>query len=104
MNLSVSRWQQDCDDLSPIVCRSQILCSPRSSLALERSGVLDWRRTSVSCGAVHRRHISCPRGHVSVHAVLDGLPVALNGESVSVKLIDAMDRSVEEMVPDPPAW
>ena len=33
---------------------------------------------------VHRRHVFCSHGHVSVHVVLGGLPDALNGESVSV--------------------
>ena len=70
--------------LCPIVCSSAILCpcrarSPRSSLVLERSVILDWRRIPVSSGAGHRRHVFCSHGHVSVHVVLGGLPDALNG-------------------------
>ena len=46
--------------------------------------MLDWRRTPVSSGAVHRRNVFRSSGHVSVHVVLGGLPDALNGDSVSV--------------------
>ena len=68
--------------LSPFVCSSAILCpcrarSPRFSLVLERSVMLDWRRMPVSSGAVHRRHVFCSHGHVSGHVVLGGLPDAL---------------------------
>ena len=73
--------------------------SPRSSLVLERSGVFDWRRMLDSSGAVHRRHVSCSHGHVSVHVMLGGLPVA---KSVSASSSTSMDRSVEELEPDPP--
>ena len=37
-----------------------------------------------------------PRGHVSGHVVLGGLPDAATGERLG-QLIDAMDRSVEEL-------
>ena len=51
------------------------------------------------CGP-HQRH-----GHVSGHVVLGGLPVALNEWRQRLgQLIDAMDRSVEELGPEPPAW
>ena len=43
--------------------------SPRSSLVLERSVMLDWRRMPVSSGAVHRQHVFCSHGHVSWHVV-----------------------------------
>ena len=75
--------------LSPIVrssairgpCRAR---SPRFSLLLERSVMLDWRRRPVSSGSVHRQHVFYSHGHVSGHVVLGGLPDALNGDSVSV--------------------
>ena len=44
-----------------------------------------------------------PRGHVSGHVVLGGLPDPATGERLG-QLIDATDRSVEELGPDPPAW
>ena len=57
-----------------------------------------------SNGAVHRRHVFCSHGHVSGHVVSGVFPDALIGESVSVNSIHAMDRSVEELGPDSPAW
>ena len=67
----------------------------RSPLVLERSGVLDWRRLPDSSGAVHRRHV--------LHVVLGGLSDAAIEETLG-QLVDAMDRSVEELGPNPPAW
>ena len=49
-----------------------------------------WCRNAAVCSIgggcqsrVHRRHVSCSHGHMSVHVVLGGFPVALNGDNVS---------------------
>ena len=65
--------------------------------------MLDWRRRPVSSGVVHRRHVFCSHGHVSGHVVLGGVPDTEWRQRLGL-LIDAMDRSVEDLGPEPPAW
>ena len=65
--------------------------------------MLDWRRRPVSGGAVHRQHVFCSHGHVSGHVVLRPSRRVEWRQRLG-QLIDAMDRSVEELGPDPPAW
>ena len=95
--------------LSPIVCNSAILCpcrarSPRFSFVLERSAILDWWRRPVSSGAVHRQHVFLlPWPRVRARRV--GRPSRLAEWRQGLgQIIDAMDRSVEDLGREPPAW